>query len=182
MFNKLLIFFSVVFLSSFVPVSAGLLSGNEIEVTWQYTPNGATSPVASGELFGEDIDADGFLSLSEIKTISDSNYTVASNELTIATLTHIGTISIIDSSWSNDVENRDDVELYDTWYKWSPGNGSSIFAVSETYSNLNYTFNVSSEYQASPVPVPAAIWLFGSGLIGLIGARKKALKLPELSV
>ncbi|MCK4708494.1 MAG: VPLPA-CTERM sorting domain-containing protein [Gammaproteobacteria bacterium] len=27
---------------------------------------------------------------------------------------------------------------------------------------------------ASPVPVPAAIWLFGSGLIGLISiARKK---------
>ena len=26
---------------------------------------------------------------------------------------------------------------------------------------------------ASPVPVPAAVWLFGSGLIGLMGMRKK---------
>lgn len=32
-------------------------------------------------------------------------------------------------------------------------------------------------YSAAPVPVPAAVWLFGSGLIGLVGAgagRKKA--------
>ena len=30
-------------------------------------------------------------------------------------------------------------------------------------------------YMASPVPIPAAVWLFGSGLLGLIGiARKKA--------
>jgi len=31
----------------------------------------------------------------------------------------------------------------------------------------------------SSVPVPAAVWLFGSGLVGLWGARKKT-KLPEL--
>jgi hypothetical protein len=30
--------------------------------------------------------------------------------------------------------------------------------------------------EASPVPVPAAAWLFGSGLIGLVGvARRKKL-------
>ena len=34
---------------------------------------------------------------------------------------------------------------------------------------LNY------EFITTPVPVPAAVWLFGSGLLGLIGvARKKA--------
>jgi hypothetical protein len=27
--------------------------------------------------------------------------------------------------------------------------------------------------EASPVPVPAAVWLFGSGLLGLLGIRKK---------
>lgn len=31
----------------------------------------------------------------------------------------------------------------------------------------------------SPVPVPAAVWLFGTGLIGLFGMRKKS---PTLSV
>ena len=36
--------------------------------------------------------------------------------------------------------------------------------------------NTANWYQMSPVPVPAAIWLFGSGLIGLISIarRKKA--------
>jgi hypothetical protein len=28
-------------------------------------------------------------------------------------------------------------------------------------------------YSSSPVPVPAAVWLFGSGLLGLLGVRRK---------
>ena len=34
----------------------------------------------------------------------------------------------------------------------------------------------SAVLQVAPVPVPAAVWLFGSGLIGLIGMRKKSSK------
>ncbi len=33
----------------------------------------------------------------------------------------------------------------------------------------------------SNVPVPAAVWLFGSGLVGLIGMRKKSSKITALS-
>jgi hypothetical protein len=33
----------------------------------------------------------------------------------------------------------------------------------------------------SQVPVPAAMWLFGSGLMGLIGMRKKVSKVSVLS-
>jgi hypothetical protein len=33
----------------------------------------------------------------------------------------------------------------------------------------------------SSVPAPAAVWLFGSGLIGLIGVRKKSSKISALS-
>ena len=37
---------------------------------------------------------------------------------------------------------------------------------------IQYSFTINAV--ASPVPVPAAVWLFGSGLIGLIGvARRK---------
>ena len=45
------------------------------------------------------------------------------------------------------------------------------------YNDLTYLFtNVST----TAVPVPAAVWLFGSGLVGLIGiARKKKLKEKE---
>ena len=35
-------------------------------------------------------------------------------------------------------------------------------------------------YSPAPVPVPAAVWLFGSGLIGLIGMRRKASKAAAL--
>ena len=38
-------------------------------------------------------------------------------------------------------------------------------------SSIDYTWSV----EVSPVPIPSAVWLFGSGLIGLIGlARRKA--------
>jgi len=43
----------------------------------------------------------------------------------------------------------------------TPLNGNELFV-----DNIIYQFEVSS------VPAPAAIWLFGSGLIGFIGARK----------
>lgn len=39
--------------------------------------------------------------------------------------------------------------------------------VAETYVMDNMV------YSASPVPVPAAVWLFGSGLLGLLGVRRK---------
>ena len=42
-------------------------------------------------------------------------------------------------------------------------------------------FGVWSGANVSTVPVPAAIWLFGSGLIGLVGMRKKSSKVSPLS-
>ncbi len=45
---------------------------------------------------------------------------------------------------------------------------------------VTYTINSSSPYQAwvsfssvAPVPVPAAVWLFGTALIGLVGSGKR---------
>ena len=43
------------------------------------------------------------------------------------------------------------------------------FSKSSTASNLNYA----KWTQVSAVPVPAAIWLFGTGIIGLIGFSKR---------
>lgn len=41
-----------------------------------------------------------------------------------------------------------------------------------TYSGF-YTGDLSVTYTYDPVPVPAAVWLFGSGLIGLIGVARR---------
>lgn len=34
-------------------------------------------------------------------------------------------------------------------------------------------FDYVAEFHGDPVPIPGAVWLFGSGLIGLVGIRKK---------
>jgi hypothetical protein len=35
---------------------------------------------------------------------------------------------------------------------------------------------INNNYEGAPVPIPGAIWLLGSGLIGLVGFRKKLKK------
>ena len=52
--------------------------------------------------------------------------------------------------------------------------GTIQFTLSDDESNIISGFVDSSGTAASVVPVPAAVWLFGSGLIGLVGvARRK---------
>lgn len=41
--------------------------------------------------------------------------------------------------------------------------------------NANIVLNLSNQVTVSPVPLPGAIWLFGSGLVGLIGLKRKFL-------
>jgi hypothetical protein len=57
------------------------------------------------------------------------------------------------------------------------GNGGSTVAKLQVYSlgSLELTSNGTLETAPSTVPVPAALWLFGSGLLGLLGVgRRKA--------
>lgn len=54
-------------------------------------------------------------------------------------------------------------------------NGTDVFDPSVEWEGFaQNTFDgLGSHAGASPVPVPAAIWLFGSGLIGLIGTKRR---------
>ena len=57
-----------------------------------------------------------------------------------------------------------------TYYDTGTGYNPFLFSTSSTSSSYTGSYLV----QASVIPVPSAIWLFGSGLIGLIGvARRK---------
>ena len=47
-----------------------------------------------------------------------------------------------------------------------------VFADTSTPTQLGQ-YGIEISLQTSPVPVPAAIWLFASGLIGLIGISRK---------
>lgn len=57
----------------------------------------------------------------------------------------------------------------------APTNGLlKLFYWDSSYSDNSEYITVSIEKSVSAVPVPAAAWLFGSSLIGLMGLRKKA--------
>ncbi len=60
----------------------------------------------------------------------------------------------------------------------NPNAGGGVFSI-DSSDQIAITYAVWSESQPSPVPVPAATWLFGSGLIGLVGMRRK---LPKVSI
>jgi hypothetical protein len=53
--------------------------------------------------------------------------------------------------------------------KMSPGGPFANF-------QANFNANMASTPDAAPVPVPAAVWLFGSGLLGLVGVARRKKK------
>ena len=71
---------------------------------------------------------------------------------------------------------------FNTFLAADAGGGLSLLFKADCGANVNCRFdavidNVSIVTDVSAVPVPAAAWLFGSGLLGLVGVarRKKAL-------
>lgn len=66
--------------------------------------------------------------------------------------------TFIDDNLSNYPFNAEDVEL-------------SLFFIFEEDNSGNDIY--SAVGQLDPVPVPAAVWLLGSGLVGMIGLRRK---------
>jgi len=51
----------------------------------------------------------------------------------------------------------------------SLGPGTYTFWFQETAASVDYSLN----FQVSEVPVPAAVWLFGSALVGLAGVKRR---------
>jgi hypothetical protein len=60
------------------------------------------------------------------------------------------------------------------WYMSSDTTGTTVRSNGtwETYSNSAYEPAFKIVGETTPVPIPAAVWLLGSGLIGLIGIRR----------
>lgn len=54
------------------------------------------------------------------------------------------------------------------------GNGTVIhLSFGDSLASTDYSFTISNYQTAAAVPVPAAAWLFGSGVLGLAGAARR---------
>ena len=62
---------------------------------------------------------------------------------------------------------------YSLWYSWS-----FLNAEPGIFEPTNYVLHLEGTVQ--PVPVPAAVWLFGSGLLGLVGAARRKVQSSDL--
>jgi len=67
--------------------------------------------------------------------------------------------------------------IFDTYSLSGFTNLTSFSFDDNSASGSFYIDNI--ELTPSAVPAPAAVWLFGSGLVGFIGLRKKSVKLSE---
>jgi hypothetical protein len=72
----------------------------------------------------------------------------------------------LDASWFDEIANGLQV-----WMEIDTNNGG--WAVSLAKSVLSVNGGSVPNPNPNPVPVPAAVWLFGSGLLGLLGFRRK---------
>ena len=99
------------------------------------------------------------------------DFTVSGNDMTIDVNGTIFDDSM--EAYGGALMELDNGALYDLAYSATAGDFDSYFT--NIISNAEFTGVWDTTVTISSVPVPAAVWLFGSGLLGLIGfARRKS--------
>lgn len=157
-----------------------------------------TSAITNWNLLYEDTDGTGTLNISSSSTVFGN---MAINNATLTTnndgsLHVLGKINFLtlgsSSSFFGDMvitagwDDSNSVTMFDfSPIAFDGSNHNGLFITDGLLAGNLLEFHVTSSLLAivdnpfpvySPVPVPAALWLFGSGLIGLVGVarRKKA--------
>ncbi len=143
--------------------------GIPLSIVWDAA--GLFNNIQSGVTSSQTIAGVGALSATENLTFGTvrNNYTLTIGPSPIATTTfnttNIG-IPTLGTNPSGTLPLTDD------------GIGGSPFQQSQPLKGFNMTFDITSIHidQVSAVPVPGAVWLFGSGLAGLVSiARRRRL-------
>jgi len=148
--------------------NAALITG-DMGITGNYTADATTLTLNSavGTIGSDDIGVTvGFGSLGSINN-GILDYTAFGGQANVLTI----------GGWQLDlstivIENPDVNSLHLTGTGSISGNAFDTTAVTWSFSAQNAS---SYSLGVTAVPVPAAVWLFGSGLLGLVGvARRKA--------
>lgn len=107
------------------------------------------SAAYSHELLTVNYDGNNFYLQLNVTTTSDTKYTFTSNKV-------------------------DDTKQFQTYINTKTG---GYFWLMEDIGGGDYDYNdLCASIKVTPTPVPAAVWLFGSGLVGLVGLRRKNKK------
>jgi len=112
----------------------------------------------------------------------------AEGDLVSSEMVHLFNTSLGNSSGPG-VKNYGDFDGLsdDQWYHWSGteklGTDVSAWAFWFRYGYTAYHYKIDSYYalavhpgEVSVIPIPSALWLLGSGLIGIVGVRRKIKK------
>ena len=151
-------------LTKILAVAALLLTSvaaNAAAVNVNFTVNSGNW--GTGSFSGVDGDSDGFLRFNEL-TAFNMGANVENEVVNLSNLFDIGDYDIVNNVWAANgigwVGNPDN-----SYITWNNRNNSinSLWAV------------VSTTQGPSAVPVPAAVWLFGSALVGLLGSKRKKM-------
>jgi hypothetical protein len=136
----------------------GLSAGDTVTVTGIFDDSaliGGTGTILFGSGSGNSLSIDaGSLTFTEAH---DSTYALTGASLTLAA----GDLSAFDYAAISGING-------------APANFDSFFLSFGADADLVGTWQTT--VQMAPVPVPAAVWLFGSGLVGLLGVARARTK------
>jgi hypothetical protein len=88
----------------------------------------------------------------------------------VGSATTISTPAFNGVSWNYSLSFDNGGSFYTAFYPNGPNPYNQVFG---TFSGPDNQWNTLSINTASPVPLPPAVWLLGSALIGLVGVSRK---------